>query len=152
MRDRAKQTTIPIGSLQVGNFQMSDGSYRMSQASAAEAVNLAHRNVSDFIRSKTIKAFLGEGYTGSASQVDVESRDQSRGQTCINVIPLELVAVYWQWQSHRGNKQALSLCIAEGMTEPDALREENERLRQPIRDMDGEPWQYPLPESGEKNS
>ncbi len=42
-----------------------DGSYRMSQAQVAEAVDLSRRNVSDFLRSKAIKALLGEGYTGT---------------------------------------------------------------------------------------
>jgi hypothetical protein len=27
-------------------------------------------------------------------------------------MPLEVVSAYWLWQSHRGNKKALALCVA----------------------------------------
>ena len=27
-------------------------------------------------------------------------------------MPLEIVSIYWLWQAHRGNKQALVLCVA----------------------------------------
>lgn len=94
------------------NSMMPDGSYRMSQSSAAGAVNLGRQNVSDFLRSKAIKGLLGEGYTGQISEIEVDSTEQSRGQTRINALPLEAVTAYWVWQSHRGNKKALALVIA----------------------------------------
>ncbi|MDB9526282.1 hypothetical protein PN498_09820 [Oscillatoria sp. CS-180] len=154
----------------------------MSQSSAAEAVDLGRQNVSDFLRSKTIKRLLGEGYTGQISMVEVDSTEQSRGQARINALPLEAVNAYWHWQSHRGNKRALALCMAlsaetldrrfdaafgvsrseeeynerlsdrmgqlqrdlaslgEAYAEPDLLREENERLKEQLRQNGIEPW------------
>jgi hypothetical protein len=110
--DKAKRTTVEIGPLSVDGFQMPDGSYRMSQTSAAESVGLGRQNVSDFLRSKVIKSLLGEGYTGQIFEIEVEGAAQVRGQARINAVPLEVVIAYWHWQSHRGNKQALQLCIA----------------------------------------
>jgi hypothetical protein len=110
--DKAQRATVQIGTLSVDGFQMPDGSYRMSQTSAADAVGIGRQNVSDFLRSKAIKALLGEGYTGQIFEVEVENTEQRRGQARINAIPIEVVIAYWHWQSHRGNKQALQLCIA----------------------------------------
>jgi hypothetical protein len=88
-----------------------DGSYRMSQTQAAEIVGLNRRNVFDFLRSNAIKSLLGEGYTGSISDVEIESEGQARGGSRINALPLEVVSAYWLWQAYRGNKQALTLCM-----------------------------------------
>ena len=63
--DKAKRVTVEIGDLEVEGFQMPDGSYQMSQSSAAEAVGLGRQNVSDFLRSKAIKGLLGESYNRS---------------------------------------------------------------------------------------
>ena len=193
MTDKAQRATITIGDFEVEGFMMPDGSYRMSQASAAAAVELGRQNVSDFLRSRAVKRFLGEGYTGQISEVEVESSEQTRGQTRINALPLDAANVYWHWQSHRGNKRALALCIAlsaesldrrfdavfgvarsegqrnqalasrlqllerenailaEVIAEPDILREENERLREQIRQMGGEPFQLPSQDEDEPN-
>lgn len=190
MADKARRSIISIGALEIEGFQMPDGSYRMSQSSAAAAIELGRQNVSDFLRSKAIKRLLGEGYTGQISGVEVESSDQTRGQTRINALPIEAVNAYWHWQSHRGNKKALQLCMAlsaetldrrfdvafgvsrsedeynqrladrlqqteqqlallsEAYAAPDLLREENDRLREQIKQMGGEPWR-PLAEEGE---
>ena len=110
--NKAARANIQIGDLTVDGFMLPDGSYRMSQTQAAEAVGLSRQNVSDFLRSKAIKRLLGEGYTGQISQVEIDSADQARGQSRINAIPLDAIAAYWQWQSFRGNKQALALCMA----------------------------------------
>ncbi len=110
--DKAKRATVQIGPLSVDGFQMPDGSYQMSQTSAADSVGLVRRNVSDFLRSKAIKSLLGEGYTCPIFEIEVESEAQTRGQARINAVPLEAVVAYWHWQSYRGNKQALQLCMA----------------------------------------
>jgi len=110
--DKAKRAPVQIGPLSVDGSQMPDGSYRMSQTSAADAVGIGRQNVSDFLRSKAIKALLGEGYTGQIFEIEVDSTEQRRGQARINAVPLEVVVAYWHWQSHRDNKQALQLCIA----------------------------------------
>ena len=111
--DKAKRATIEIGPLSVDGFQMPDGSYRMSLNSASEAVGLLRRNAFEFLRSKAAKRLLGEGFTGSIFEVEVESApDQVRGQTRIQSIPLNIVSKYWLWQSSRGNKQAFALVDA----------------------------------------
>lgn len=182
---KATRATIQIGELSVDGFMLPSGEYRMSQTQTAEAVGLTERNARDFLRSKAIKRLLGEGYTPAISEVEIESTDQARGQSRINALPLETVSAYWLWQSFRGNKQALALCmslmtetltrrfdaafgvdrsesdynqllkdqnaalqstlegLADAFAEPDLLREENERLRQQLRDADIEPWQLP---------
>jgi hypothetical protein len=111
--DKAQRATVQIGSLSVDGFQMPDGSYRMSIAGAAESVGLIRRNAFEFLRSKAAKQLLGEGFTGSISEVEVESsQSQSRGQSRIQAIPLAVVSKYWLWQSYRGNKQAFALVDA----------------------------------------
>ena len=111
--DKAQRATVQIGMLSVDGFQMPDGSYRMSIAGAAEAVGLIRRNAFEFLRSKAAKQLLGEGFTGSISEVEVESSPgQSRGQTRIQAIPLAVVSKYWLWQAYRGNKPAFALVDA----------------------------------------
>ena len=87
----------------------------MSQTQAAESVGLSRRNVSDFLRSKSLKSLLGEGYTGTIlerEEIEIQSDpDQSRGQSRFLAMPLEVVSAYWLWQAYRGNKKALSLCM-----------------------------------------
>lgn len=109
---RATRAPVQIGSQQIDGFMLPDGSYRMSQTIAAECVGLSERNARDFLRSKALKSLLGEGYTPAISSVEIESSDQLRGQSRFNALPLEVVCAYWQWQAFRGNKQALSLCMA----------------------------------------
>ncbi|NEQ98832.1 MAG: hypothetical protein F6K30_19280 [Cyanothece sp. SIO2G6] len=108
----ATRTQIAIGSLVVDGFMLPDGSYRMSLSQVAESVGLAPRNAFDFLRSKAIKGLLGEGYTDSVSSVEIESSDQSRGQSRISALPLEVVTAYWVWQTFRGNKKAIALVMA----------------------------------------
>jgi len=112
---KATRATVAIGDLTVDGFQLPDGSYRMSQTGAADAVGLSRQNVSDFLRSNAIKTLLGEGYTSPISateQIEIESEDDKRGQSRFNSLPLEIVGAYWLWQSYRGNKKALALCMA----------------------------------------
>jgi hypothetical protein len=115
MTELAQRATIQIGVFEVEGFMLPDGSYRMSQSQAAECVGLKPQNVSDFLRSKTIERLLGDGYTlqiSGAEEVEISAENQSRGQSRFRAIPLEAVIAYWQWQSHRGNKTALNLCVA----------------------------------------
>ena len=147
---KANRASVQIGALEVDGFMLPDGSYRMSQSQVAEAVGLSRRNVSDFLRSKAIKALLGEGYTGTIlerEEIEIEPEPGKRGQSRFMAMPLEIVSAYWQWQSHRGNKKALALCIAL-MTETlerrfDAAfgvtrteQERNERLEQRIQQLE----------------
>ncbi len=112
---KATRASVAISDLTVDGFQLPDGSYRMSQTGAADAVGLSRQNVSDFLRSNAIKTLLGEGYTSPISateQIEIESEDDKRGQSRFNSLPLEIVGAYWLWQSYRGNKKALALCMA----------------------------------------
>lgn len=110
--ERAKRAIVTIGNFEVEGFRMPDGSYRMSVTSAAVAVQTSQQNATSFLRSKALKALLGEDYTPQNIAVEVEPTEQIRGQTRINALPLDAVNAYWHWQSHRGNKRALALCMA----------------------------------------
>ena len=147
---KATRAFVQIGALEVDGFMLPDGSYRMSQTQAAEAVGLSRRNVSDFLRSKAIKALIGKGYTGTIlerEEIEIEPEPGKRGQSRFMAMPLEIVSAYWQWQSHRGNKKALALCIAL-MTETLERRfdtafgvtrteqERNERLQERIQQLE----------------
>lgn len=92
---------------------MPDGSYRMSQAQAAEAVNKPPVNALRFLSSKAIKALLGEEYTDyTPDSIEVDSPGQGRGQTRINALPLEVVTAFWVAQCSQGNKSAIALVMA----------------------------------------
>ena len=89
---KATRATVAIGGLTVDAFMLPDGSYRMSQTQASEAVGLSRQNVSDFLRSNAIKTLLGEGYTSPISaneQIEIESEGDKRGQSRFNSVTLE---------------------------------------------------------------
>lgn len=161
---------------------MPDGSYRMSQAQAAECIGMNAMSTSRFLQSKAFKALRGEGYTDHTfEQIAVETAGEFRGETRINAVPLDVVMLFWLYQCSRGNKPALSLLAAlatetlerrfdqafgvertndeynqrlakrlerteqqlsllgEAYASDDLLREENERLRQQLRNEGIEP-------------
>ena len=112
---KATRAPIPIGSIQVDGFMLPDGSYRMSRTQTAECVGLGVQNASDFLRSKAIKTLLGEGYTPQKSErkeIEIEPEPGKRGASRFLPMSLDVVVAYWHWQSHRGNKKALALCMA----------------------------------------
>lgn len=109
MSDKATRQPIKIGAIAVEGFMMPDGSYRMSQTSAAAAVGKDEINARRFLDSTGIKTLLGKGYTPDT--IEVESTEQARGQTRINALPLEVVTAFWVWQCFRGNKQAIALVM-----------------------------------------
>jgi hypothetical protein len=108
---KATRALVQIGSLEVDGFMLPDGSYRMSLTQVAESVGLGVQNASDFLRSKALKSLLGEAYTPQIFEIE-SSEEQIRGQSRIRGLPLEVVSAYWLWQSYRGNKTALILCMA----------------------------------------
>lgn len=127
MSDKATRTEIQIGTYQVEGFMLPDGSYRMSLSQAAECIGKPARGTFDFLKSKTLKRLLAEGggtfefldneaiaalssdsYTADQFLVDIGS-DREQGMTRIRGLPLEIVSIYWQWESYRGNKQAFLL-------------------------------------------
>lgn len=101
---------VKIGSLEVDGFMMPDGSYRMSQTQAAECVGKPEINARRFLSSKAIKALLGDSYT--PDRLEIDSEEQSRGQSRFNALPLEVVTAYWFHQANQGNQQALTLVWA----------------------------------------
>jgi len=106
---RATRATIRLGSLEIDGFMLPDGSYRMSQTQAAEAIEKPEINARRFLGSKAIKALLGEGYTPDTIEIESE---QTRGQGRFNALPLPVVTAYWFTQASQGDKQAQTLVWA----------------------------------------
>ena len=113
MSDEITRSEIPIGSLVVDGFRLSDGSYRMSQKQAAEAIGEAPVYALRFLRSSDAKTLLGEGYTDyTPDSFAIPTQEGQRGESRINALPLEIVSAYWLYRTFQGNKQALLLSIA----------------------------------------
>jgi hypothetical protein len=145
-----------------------DGSYRMSQTQAAECVGKPARSTFDFLRSKALKRLLSEAGstfdflaedTVTAISTDAYAVEQfsvdlgvegNQGQTRIRGVPLEIVILYWHWESFRGNKQAFFLVTglaietlerrfdtAFGVTRTEAERDEllSQRVQELERDI-----------------
>ncbi|MEA5449644.1 hypothetical protein VB780_13750 [Leptolyngbya sp. CCNP1308] len=111
--DKAKRATVAIGPLSVDGFQVTDGSYRMSQAGAAKAINESPVYASRFLTSRDSKASLGQAFTDyTPEQIEVEPSPGDRGQTRINALPLEVVSAYWLYRTFKGNKAAFNLTWA----------------------------------------
>jgi hypothetical protein len=108
---KATRATVTIGNLAIDGFMLPDGSYRMSQTQAAEAVGLTERNAREFLQSKALKSLMGEGYTPQISEIEPDEA-QERGGSRISAVPIEVVRKYWLWQVLRGNKKALALVDA----------------------------------------
>ncbi|MEE3719464.1 hypothetical protein V2H45_22220 [Tumidithrix elongata RA019] len=110
---KATRAIVQIGALAVDGFMLPDGDYRMSQAQAAGAIDEPPVYALRFLASNDSKAILGKGYTDyTPESVEVQNDGSGRGQTRINALPLELVAAYWLYRSHKGNKKAFALCWA----------------------------------------
>lgn len=110
---KATRASVAIGSITIDGFMLPDGSYRMSQAQAADAVGKPPVNALRFLGSKAFKSLLGDAYTDyTPESVEIESEQGSRGQSRFNALPLEIATAYWVYQCFQGNKQALSLVMA----------------------------------------
>ncbi|NEQ66138.1 MAG: hypothetical protein F6K21_11660, partial [Symploca sp. SIO2D2] len=76
---RATRANVQIGSQEVDGFMLPDGSYRMSQAQVAQAVDKPPVNALRFLGSKAIKSLLGQGYTDyTPEQIEIESEEGKR--------------------------------------------------------------------------
>lgn len=107
------RTDIPIGELVVDGYQLADGEYRMSQAQAAEAIGESPVYALRFLRSNDSKALLGEAYTDYTPEaIALPTKQGARGESRMNALPLEVVSAYWLYRAYRGNKRAMSLCMA----------------------------------------
>jgi hypothetical protein len=107
---KASRSVVTLGSIVIDGFMLPNGEYRMSQTQMAETIAKPEINARRFLDSKGIKSLLGQSYTPDT--VEVESIDQTRGQTRINAVPLPVVTAYWFTQAKAGNEQALSLVWA----------------------------------------
>ncbi|MBI4781759.1 MAG: hypothetical protein HY785_10555 [Oscillatoriophycideae cyanobacterium NC_groundwater_1537_Pr4_S-0.65um_50_18] len=109
---KATRAIVTLGSLAIDGFMLPDGSYRMSQAGAAEAIKEPSVYALRFLRSRDSKVLLGEAYTDyTPESVEVEPSG-GRGQTRINALPLDVVAAYWLSRAYRGNQKAFLLAWA----------------------------------------
>ena len=110
---KAQRAIVRIGDLEVEGFMLPDGSYRMSQAQSAEAIEESPVYALRFLRSKDSKALLGEAYTDyTPESVEVEPEPGRRGQTRINALLLDVVTAYWLTRAYKGNKKAFILSWA----------------------------------------
>jgi hypothetical protein len=147
---KATRASVQIGALEVDGFMLPDGSYRMSQAQVAQAVDKPPINALRFLESNALKSLLGEGYTDyTPIQIEIEPEHGRRGQSRFNALPLEVATAYWINQCFQGNKQALALVMALatetlerrfdtafGVTHTE--QERNERLQERIRQLETE--------------
>lgn len=112
MSHEITRAEIPLGSLVVEGFLLSDGSYRMSQQQAAMAIGEAPVYALRFLQSKDAKSLLGKGYTDyTPESLPIPTAEGARGESRINALPLEVVSAYWLYRAYKGNKQALMLCM-----------------------------------------
>jgi len=110
---KATRASVQIGAMEVDGFMLPDGSYRMSQAQVAQAVDKPPVNALRFLESKALKSLLGEDYTDyTPEQIEIEPEQSRRGQSRFNALPLEVATAYWINQCFQGNKQALALVMA----------------------------------------
>ena len=124
---KATRASVQIGALEVDGFMLPDGSYRMSLTQAAECVEKNAQGISNFLKSKSLKRLLTEAggisnflqsATVEALVIDTYIPDQfivdigdegSQGQTRIRGVHLEIVSLYWHWESFRGNRRSFIL-------------------------------------------
>ena len=126
----ATRAAIDIGPLSIDGFMLPDGSYRMSLSQTGQCVGKTAQGISNFLKSKALKRLLGEGggisnFLSDAinEQISDDSykaeqfavalgEDGEKGETRVRGVHLEVVALYWQWEAFRGNKQAFVLSTA----------------------------------------
>ncbi len=104
---KASRANVRLGNFEIEGFMLSDGSYRMSQTQAAEAIGKPEINARRFLTSKSIKARLGKTYTPDTLAID--AANQQRGQSRINALPLEVISAYWFTQAQQKNEKAIAL-------------------------------------------
>ncbi|MBD2115057.1 MULTISPECIES: hypothetical protein [Cyanophyceae] len=76
--DKAKRATVAIGSLSADEFQIPNGSYRMSPTQAAGSLGKPGINARRFLEFRDITALWGEAYTPDGIEGDLP--EQGRNQ------------------------------------------------------------------------
>lgn len=108
--EKAKRATIQLGDRELDVFQLPDGSYRLSQAQVAQAVEKPEANFRNFLGTKWLKALPGiDSSTETFSKVEYEGRGRP-----INAVPPAIAFAFWVFQVWQRNHAALPLVIALG--------------------------------------
>ena len=107
---KAKRATLNLGDRELEVFQLGDGSYQLSQAQVARAINQGRQNASRFLKSKWLESLPGIDYTRPENPL-IEVENDGPGGSRIYPISLELAGIYWYYQAKRGNKDAEALVI-----------------------------------------
>jgi hypothetical protein len=85
----------------------------MSHSQVAGAVGLQATYALRFLSSSWLKDLPGQGDTDyDPTKIEVESDGQSRGQTRISPIPIEVAALFWIYQVWQRNREAIALAVS----------------------------------------
>lgn len=99
---KARERTIPLGSIFLWVFQLPSGRYRLSQTQVAEAIGKPESSFREFLASKSPEALPYKGF--HSGKLSVEGRNMP-----INPIPVTLAIAYWTKESLAGNLSAIRL-------------------------------------------
>lgn len=102
---KAIKKTISVAGLPVDVFQMPDGRYQYSMASAGTAIGKSRESLSEFLGSKRPEALPYKGLP--LSEVKVKGNNKP-----IKAVPSHVTSVYWSYWASKGDKQALALVAA----------------------------------------
>ena len=88
---RATRAKFDIAGIPVAGLMMPDGSYRMSNTDAANAIDENRRSMGNFFKSAPFKALQGStSAMGETTKVRVDGE-----LSTLNASPVEVVALYW---------------------------------------------------------
>jgi hypothetical protein len=108
---KAERATIHLGDIPLEVFQLPDGTYRLSQTQAAEAIGKDEISFRDFLKSKSPEALPYKGFRSEKIGI-------SDNNSKIAAIPIKLAAAYWVKESIAQNAVAsrlLGACVAESI-------------------------------------
>ncbi|QSJ20091.1 hypothetical protein JYQ62_16085 [Nostoc sp. UHCC 0702] len=111
MTNKAKRAVISIAGIEVEVFQMPNGEYAMSQTQVAQAINMVESGFRRFLQSKEAKVLLGNDLGFVAISIAGTGR-------AINAVPINIVSLFWNYQSHNGSDKAFALvnaCVIEAL-------------------------------------
>lgn len=109
---KARETSIPLGSVLVKVFQLPNGEYRLSQSQITEAIGKRNRSIIEFLDGKSLEALPYKGSELSES-LAVEGANKP-----ITPIPIPIATAYWRYWDKKGNAQATAIidgCVQEAI-------------------------------------
>lgn len=98
---KAKKVTFKLGSLVLDGYQLSDGSYRMSQTQVSAVIGKADNSVLQFLAGKSPQALPHKGF--GLQKLKVEGV-----QNYVCSITLEVAKAYWLYWALNGDTRAIS--------------------------------------------